>query len=157
MRRLPLSLPDGFSTRNSTPPSTLLSSKPASWPRASCNAQELTTQLLPTKTQFEVFLALVNYYNLECDQVDIKAAFLNGELAETIYLEPPEGSDTPSDHVWQLKRSIYGRKQAPRCFNKALDSWLRSAGRVPTSADSCPYVRRQGDTIFQLLLQDKNK
>lgn len=44
-----------------------------------------------------VFLALVNYLDLECDQVDIIAAFLNGELEEIIFMEPPEGATLPLD------------------------------------------------------------
>jgi len=65
-------------------------------PKDSVKSRELisTNSLLQlhTKTQSRVFLSLVNL-DLECDQVDIKAAFLNGDLDETIYLAPPEGSN----------------------------------------------------------------
>ncbi len=47
-----------------------------------------------TKTQFGSS-PLVNHLDLECDQDDIEAAFLNGDLEETIYLAPPEGSMEP--------------------------------------------------------------
>ena len=93
------------------------------------------------KDSIRVFLALVNYFNLECDQVDIVAAFLNGDLEETIYMEAPEGSDIPANKVLRLRKSLYGLKQSPRCFNKKLDSWLKSQGLAPTRADSCIYVR----------------
>jgi hypothetical protein len=73
------------------------------------------------KDTVRVFLSLVNYLDLECDQVDIKAAFLNGDLEETIYPSPPEGSDIPADKVLLLRKSLYGLKQSPRCFNKAFD------------------------------------
>ena len=45
------------------------------------------------KDTIRVLLALSAHFNYELDQVDIKAAFLNGELEEKIYLEPPEGSE----------------------------------------------------------------
>jgi hypothetical protein len=44
------------------------------------------------KDTIRVFLSLVTHLDLECDQVDIKAAFLNGDLEETIYLSPPRGA-----------------------------------------------------------------
>jgi hypothetical protein len=102
------------------------------------------------KDSIRVFLALVNYLNLECDQVDIKAAFLNGDLPEIIYLEPPEGSNIPSHKVLLLRKSLYGLKQSPRCFNKAFDQWLQEQGLVPTHADPCIYTW-SNNGIFLLL------
>lgn len=92
------------------------------------------------KDTIRTFLAMVNWHRLHCDQVDIKAAFLNGELKETIYMEPPEGLDTPPNKVYRLKKSLYGLRQSPRCFNDELDAWLRSQGFVPSIADPCLYV-----------------
>ena len=76
------------------------------------------------KDTIRVFLALFNHFNMECDQVDIIAAFLNGDLEEEIYMEPPEGSTIPAGKILRLRKSLYGLKQSPRCFNKALDKWL---------------------------------
>ena len=91
------------------------------------------------KDSIRVFLSLINHLDLECDQVDIKAAFLNGDLEETIYLEPPQGSDIAAAKVLLLCKSLYGLKQSPKCFNKALDEWLRSEGLLATHADPCIY------------------
>jgi hypothetical protein len=74
------------------------------------------------KDTIRVFLATVNYHRLLCDQVDIKAAFLNGDLREIIYLAPAEGSGTSPKYVYRLKKSLYGLKQSPRCFNDKLDA-----------------------------------
>jgi hypothetical protein len=95
------------------------------------------------KDSIRVFLSLVNSLDMECDQVDIKAAFLNGELEETIYLEPPEGSDIPSSHIIRLRKSLYGLRQSPRCFNQAFDKWMQEDGFQPTRADPCLYMRRK--------------
>jgi transposase InsO family protein len=100
------------------------------------------------KDSIRLFLALVNYYNLECDQVDIVAAFLNGDLEETIYMDPPEGSTIPQGSVIRLLKSLYGLKQSPRCFNKRFDSWLKDQGFRPTMADPCLYFRKQGETVI---------
>jgi len=66
----------------------------------------------------------IDHLDLECDQVDIKAAFLNGDLEETVYLAP-EGSNISADKVLHLRKSLHGLKQSPRCFKKAFDEWLR--------------------------------
>jgi hypothetical protein len=102
------------------------------------------------KDSIRVFLSITNALGLHCDQVDIKAAFLNGELEEKIYLEPPEGSNIPSDYVLCLRKTLYGLKQSPQMFNKALDTYLRSEGLIPTTADPCIYTRRRGESLLML-------
>lgn len=104
------------------------------------------------KDTVRIFLALVNFLDLDCDQVDITAAFLNGELKEIIFLEPPEGLDVPSDQVLLLKKSLYGLKQSPRCFNDALDKWLRSEKFQPSTADPCLYIYQEGDVFMALIV-----
>jgi len=104
------------------------------------------------KDSIRVFLALVNHFDMECDQVDIKTAFLNSDLEETIYLAPPEGSGIPSNMVLLLRKSLYGLRQSPRNFNKAFDKWLREERFTPTTADPCIYTRRTGSTFMMLSL-----
>jgi hypothetical protein len=106
------------------------------------------------KDTIRVFLSLVNYFDLECDQVDIVAAFLNGDLEETIYMvymDPPQGSDLPSNKVLRLRRSLYGLKQSPRCFNKAFDKWLKEQEFVVAKADPCLYTRLSANGDFIML------
>ena len=71
-----------------------------------------------------VLLALSAHFDYELDQADIKAAFLNGELEEKIYLEPPEGSKIPAGSILRLHKSLYGLKQSP--FYDKLKQWLIS-------------------------------
>jgi len=84
------------------------------------------------KDYIRVFLSLVNSLDMTCDQVDIKAASLYGELEETIFVEPPEGSDIPHGKVIRLRKSLYGLRQSPRCFNQSFDKWMKSEGFTPT-------------------------
>jgi hypothetical protein len=102
------------------------------------------------KDSIRLSLALVNYYDLDCDQVDIKAAFLNGDLEETICMSPPKGSNIPANKVLRLRKTLYGLKQSSRCFNIALDNWLQGDELKPLRADSCVYIKRSGNDILML-------
>ena len=63
-----------------------------------------------------ILLAIVAYYDYEIWQMDVKTAFLNGNLLEDVYMTQPEGFASPenSGKVCKLQRSIYGLKQASR-------------------------------------------
>jgi len=85
-------------------------------------------------------LALVAAKNLQMKQFDVKTAFLNGEIEEIIYMHQPEGFEENMDKVCLLKKSIYGLKQSPRCWNKKCATFLASIGLYPTNGDPCVYV-----------------
>ena len=88
-------------------------------------------------------LALGAQHKLQLHQMDVSTAFLHGELPEEVYMTQPEGFiEQGKEHlVCRLKRSIYGLKQSPRCWNHALDSQLKGMGFEQTSSDPCLYVR----------------
>lgn len=82
-------------------------------------------------------------HDLEIEIMDVKTAFLQGELKEEIYVEQPAGfvSHLHPDHVCRLLRSLYGLKQAPLIWNETLDQWLRENDFKPTDGDPCVYYR----------------
>ena len=62
-----------------------------------------------------IMLAIVAYLDYEIQQMDVKIAFLNGELEEKMYMTQPEDFiSTDESKVCKLQRSIYGLKQASR-------------------------------------------
>lgn len=62
-----------------------------------------------------MFLAFLRFHNFKVYQVDVKAAFLNGDLEEEVYIEKLEGFILGNDKniVFKLKKVLYGTKQAP--------------------------------------------
>lgn len=109
------------------------------------------------KDSIRVFLAIVNHEDLECHQVNIKGAFLNGEIDADIWVKPPEGSNIPANQVLKLRKSLYGLKQSPRLFNQTLDRWLKSVGMTQCKTDECVYIRRRGNKVLMLLVHVDNQ
>ena len=87
---------------------------------------------------------------LVLEQMDVKTAFLNGELQETIYMKQPEGFIEPGKEnlVCLLHRSIYGLKQSARCWNFELDKQMKKMGFKQSETDPCIYVQVMKDGTF---------
>nr|GEW97863.1 hypothetical protein [Tanacetum cinerariifolium] len=75
-----------------------------------------------------IFLAYAVYKNMVIYQMDVKTAFLNGNLREEVYVSQPNGFVDPDNpnHVYKLKKALYGLKQAPRAWYDMLSSFLLS-------------------------------
>ena len=88
--------------------------------------------------------------------MDVKSAFLNGDLSDDIYMKQPEGfrnKDQP-EKVCKLKKSIYGLKQSARCWNEKIDAYLKSSGYKQSSADPCIYYQTQvvnGKSVIMII------
>ena len=75
-----------------------------------------TYSLVTRINSIRMVLAIVALKDLEVHQMDVKTAFLNGNLNEEIYMEQPEGFSAPGQEmkVCRLVKSLYGLKQAPK-------------------------------------------
>ena len=70
-----------------------------------------------------IILAIAAYFNYEIWQMDVKTAFLNGNLTEDVYMMQLEGFVNPTNagKLCKLQKSIYGLKQASRSWNIHFD------------------------------------
>jgi hypothetical protein len=91
---------------------------------------------------------------MEIHQMDVKTAFLNGELEEEIYMEQPQGFvHKGGEHlVCKLHKSLYGLKQSPRAWNQKLDAFLKSIEFMKSEADPSVYVAQVGDVKFFIVV-----
>ena len=74
--------------------------------------------------------------------MDVKSAFLNGNLEEEVYIEQPDGfvlGDDPN-MVCKLRKALYGLKQAPRAWYSRLDTYLHHIGFRRGLVDSNLYI-----------------
>uniref|UniRef100_A0A2N9FB60 Integrase catalytic domain-containing protein n=1 Tax=Fagus sylvatica TaxID=28930 RepID=A0A2N9FB60_FAGSY len=85
-------------------------------------------------------------------QMDVKNAFLNGDLSEEVYMQPPPGLSHPPDKVCRLRRALYGLKQAPRAWFAKFSSTVSRLGFSISSYDSALFLRRTGKGTILLLL-----
>ena len=108
-------------------------------------------------SSIRTFFGIVAMHDLELEQLDMKTAFLHGELEEEIYMDQPEGFIVPGkeDFVCKLKRSLYGLKQSPRQWYKRFDSFMLSHGFKRSEFYSCVYIKFvDGYPIYFLLYVD---
>ena len=90
-------------------------------------------------SSIHVLLAFAAENDMQVHQMDVVTAFLNGELEEEIHMEQPEGYVQPVSEnlVCKLKKSLYGLKQSPKCWNNTLTQFLESVHFERNAADPC--------------------
>ena len=91
-----------------------------------------------------MLMATANEEDMHIHQMDVTTAFLYGELKEEIYLQLPEGFTHPDQEgkVWRLRKSLYGLKQSPRCWNSRIHNFLLDQGFTALKTDSALYLKR---------------
>ncbi|KAL9259342.1 Retrovirus-related Pol polyprotein from transposon TNT 1-94-like protein [Drosera capensis] len=82
------------------------------------------------------------------EQLDVKTAFLHGDLDEDIYMVQPEGYQIAGKEnlVCKLTKSLYGLKQAPRQWYPKFDTFMSRSGYKKCAMDPCCYWRHFGSS-----------
>ena len=98
----------------------------------------------PTLKQdsLRIIIAISVYLDFSIFQIDIKAAYLNADLDEELYMEIPEGSSDYGKGYWKLEKAIYGLKQAGRMWNNKLNDILIKIGFERLQSEPCVYVKK---------------
>lgn len=89
-------------------------------------------------------------------QLDITAAYLNGKLNETIFMEQPQLNlhGKTNEEVCLLKKSLYGLHQSGREWNLCLDGFLKSVNLTRSRADPCVYFNKEAELIVGVYVDD---
>ncbi|KAJ9558101.1 hypothetical protein OSB04_012715 [Centaurea solstitialis] len=97
-----------------------------------------------------IFLAYAAHKNFTVHQMDVKTAFLNGELKKEVYVSQPEGfvDRTMPNHVYILDKALYGLKQAPRAWYDHLSNALLDNGFYKGKIDPTLFIKTEGDDIL---------
>ena len=100
-----------------------------------------------------ILLAIAAHYDYEIWQMDVKTAFLNGNLTEEVYMTQPEGfTSGGGSKVCKLQRSIYGLKQASRSWNIRFDETIKELGFSQNLDEPCVYKKTNGSAVVFLVL-----
>nr|GFA95700.1 retrovirus-related Pol polyprotein from transposon TNT 1-94 [Tanacetum cinerariifolium] len=86
-----------------------------------------------------IFIANAASENMTIYQMDVKTAFLNGELKEEVYVSQLEGFIDPDHpkHVYRLKKDLYGLKHAPRAWlSRHVKKYVRKCS-IPCAIALC--------------------
>jgi len=97
-----------------------------------------------------VLLALAAQEGWPVHHMDVKSAFLNGDLKEEVYVRQPRGFAIAGeeDKVYRLHKALYGLRQAPRAWNEKLDATLKEMGFQQSSHEATMYRRSSGRAIL---------
>src|SRR3984957_10722802 len=115
---------------------------------AQCPGFDYTETFAPTPKwpALRAILALAALENLHLESVDISSAFLNGELEEEVYMRQPEVFvERGNNWVWHLLKSIYGLKQAGRCWHKKLNEVFEKIGFRRITCEHSIWIYRRDD------------
>ncbi|GJZ69558.1 zinc finger, CCHC-type containing protein [Tanacetum coccineum] len=97
-----------------------------------------------------LILALAAYHGWQVHHLDVKSAFLHGDLKEEVYVTQPEGfiQQGNSGKVYKLTKALYGLRQAPRAWNVKLDQTLKSLDFKKCNLEQAVYTKRSKNSIL---------
>ncbi|GJY84693.1 ribonuclease H-like domain, reverse transcriptase, RNA-dependent DNA polymerase [Tanacetum coccineum] len=97
-----------------------------------------------------LLLAIAANNKWEVHHLDVKSAFLHGDLKEEVYVTQPEGFIKREDNgkVYRLIKALYGLRQAPRAWNIKLDNTLKSLDFKKCALEQAIYTKTSRDSTL---------
>jgi len=97
-----------------------------------------------------MFLAFAAHSNFKVYQMDVKSAFLNGELEEEVYVEQPHGFENQDnlDFVYLLFKALYGLKQAPKTWYDTISQFLLENGFMRDVIDKTLFHKMHNNDMI---------
>jgi hypothetical protein len=99
-----------------------------------------------------LLIALAAQNGWKVHHMDVKSAFLNGDLIEEVYVHQPPGFIVKNGDgkVLKLKKALYGLRQAPRAWNARLDKELLKLGFIRNPLEHAVYRRTHGTDLLRI-------
>ncbi|WVZ80687.1 hypothetical protein U9M48_028144 [Paspalum notatum var. saurae] len=94
--------------------------------------------------------AYATHHDMKLYQMDVKSAFLNGNINGLVYVEQPPGFEDPNnpDHVYRLSKALYGLKQAPRAWYERIKDFLIDKGFTIGRVDTTLFTKKTDNDLF---------
>ncbi len=102
---------------------------------------------------YKALFAIAARNDWEIEQMDVKTAFLYGDLDDEVYVEMPTGFEEPN-RVCKLNKALYGLKQAPRVWFKTLTDFLKSLGYHAIPEDPSVYRNKEQGVYVAIYVDD---
>ena len=99
-------------------------------------------------------VAVAAYHGWKVHQMDIKTAFLNGDLQEEVYVDQPSGfiQQGQEKKVCRLRKALYGLKQAPRAWYEKIHAYLLGQGFQMSPTESTLYIKQKEGFLIMITL-----
>jgi Reverse transcriptase (RNA-dependent DNA polymerase) len=101
-----------------------------------------------------MLLVIIAFHDYEIWQMDVKIAFLNGNLEDDVYMIQPTDFEDPKNtgKVCKLLRSIYGLNQVSRSWNLRFDEEVKKFGFIRCEEEPCVYRKTNESVIVFLII-----
>lgn len=98
-----------------------------------------------------ILLSVSVHRKYDIHQMDVKGAFLYGEMKENVYLKSPPGVHVKSGFALKLRKALYGLKKSPKYWYEKFSKLMKEYGFIRSENDYCLYIR---DNLYVLLFVD---
>lgn len=111
-----------------------------------------------TQTTFRILLTVAGCKRMTVRHLDVKSAYLHGQLQEELYMQQPKGFTVRGkEHlVCRLQRSLYGLKQGAKVWNDTICAIFGELGFQQGRADPCLFSKKSenGEIVYILIYVD---